>query len=277
MFLVYAVIPFILLLLFHYLYIRLGLYITRPLSYKSAKAAFWLLYGGFGIILVYTDYIWKAYPSTPEPENQYKHYARTDTGTYQKVHLYGNVSPQLKVVFSAYLRTGEPQCIKHPKARYASVRVEYPAITSDKYDMDIFKEYTDEKTGCHYQLGTLFIQLYRKDLTVQEPEYNDKIIDRYFDHEWLHFSNPDQVREATIVCSEEKTRAGQEYPLNTFSTCELYPNRESAKPDTQKIQSMKLDINTTGAISGLSGSNVTKRWAISDVMQKFQIADYPAH
>ena len=115
------------------------------------------------------------------------------------------MSPALKVVFSAYLRTDEQECIKDPKARYASINVDYPAITSDRYDIDIFKDYIDEKTRCHYQLGTLFVHLYRKDMADRGSTGRYKIIDRYFGFEQFHFSNPDQVSEATIVCSEEKS------------------------------------------------------------------------
>ena len=179
-------------------------------------------------------------------------------------------------MFSAYLRSDEPRCIKDPKARYASVNVTYPAVTSETYQTDIFREYADEKSGCRYRLETLFVELYRKDPATREAGFDYKITDRYFAYEQLHFSDPGHAGDATIVCSEVRASPDKNYPLNTLSRCRLVQDHNASAPDAQN-RSIRLDINASGAISGLSGLNVERKWPLSDVMQKFQIADYPAH
>lgn len=234
----------------------------------SAKVAFWFLYGGFGIILVYTDYIWAAYPTSPKLKNHYEHYLESNTSVYQKVHLYGNIPPELKVVFSAYLHTDEPRCIKHPRARYASVRVIYPEIISGQYNIDIFKDYTDKQNNCKYKLAILDVYLYKKDIVIEEV--NGEILNQAFSSEALYFSNPNLQNEAIIMCSKQRRWDTDSQNFTNYISCKLLPNNDSPKLE----QSMKLDINITGDILGLPGKSLKKRSAISDVMQKFQIFGY---
>lgn len=255
MFIAYGLIPFTLFVLFHIFYIFIGMKLAKLLKAASFQIAFWIVYGLLGIVLVYTDLIWKSYPSSTKSPNHYAHYERVDTSKYATINIHGIIDPDIDIVFTSYLHNSDKRCNENPTYKHTSKRFEYPMIQTDQYHVSIYKEFIDKKSNCHYFIDSLWVELYKSGL--DEPFFFTGLFIAPF------------REEMELICSDR---------YRDYTYCNEKVDYNTSQIDTVRTSSIKLDILVDEKTEEISGrKKETPRKGFSDIIEKFQIAKFDHH
>jgi len=273
---VLIVIPFILFVLFQYLYIKYGLNFARKkIKNKLIRRLALTIYFISGGIFIYSEYIWDTRSEVEKERSERKRTAHVPFSStitpgnfelwskkYRNINLQGTIDPVISVTAISFYSSNEVRCIS------SGVHWVLNSFASGQFNSDIPTGLYDKQDRCNYELNNIIIYLYKKNTEEQG----------YFSLTSL--TSNKAIEKLAISCANKAEHEFQKSKKNIHSFCKTTHDTSSPIVDLRKTERIDFSISAQSDLIGISEFNRKEKWwsrfSFYNGFSKFMIFGMPS-
>ncbi len=243
------------------------------------KIIFWLLYGLFGIIFIYTNIIWSHRKHTKVQSIDFN-YPINKKGSNEKINIYGKLDSNMSLAFNAYMKSNDDH-------KCESIYFNYPMIEKNSYNVNLFLKYFSEDTNCTYKVQTLYMELKKRGIYfphLKKAFHKEELITEYSTGDMSQKVQKYRgVADIDLRCYESSEKNHRFNTYSYYTHCydkHTVLGKNIPKPITfEQLKNISLEMNILfddkkHEFSGRSDKKTNYK-IFSDAFEKFQVFKFP--